>query len=233
MPVDPTTIALITDINTALSRVLSSAYTTPAKAPDVYEAYIFSLVVQAAESVSKLPAQYKFGTGSMATDLVFRTSPGQIYKNLNTYTHAELPFAKAPTLEAHVGIYVTGRSGVAHECDVAVISKGEADTCRAGNGLGKHHSPRVRNLALGVECKYYSTGIRLHNIRSFLGLRVDLTTKRLHFVSNTTRSDPEKVLASRAAGQWSPNVSPSSPDATTNLLEYFKRVFRDYQASQS
>src|SRR5258705_13058148 len=42
-------------------------------------------------------------------------------------------FPNCPDLEAHVGIFIAGKSGVAHECDVAVLYSDEACTCRQEN----------------------------------------------------------------------------------------------------
>jgi hypothetical protein len=46
-----------------------------------------------------------------------------------------IAFPNCPELEAHVGIYVEGRSGVLNECDVAVLDRDEAHKSLQRQGI--------------------------------------------------------------------------------------------------
>jgi hypothetical protein len=126
----------------------SVSYTTASAANDVYEGFLFSLVVATARR-SGAAIHYEDVRGNKTHSLVFRTSPGRIYSTRNNYTHAVVEFGTAPTLETHVGIFVQGSSGVEHECDVAVLDADEAALCRR-----EKTTPRASKCLLAIECKY-------------------------------------------------------------------------------
>lgn len=114
-----------------------------------------------------------------ATSFYFRTTPSSIFSTAHDYCHAEIRFPRAPVLEAHIGIYVSGKSRVNHECDVAVIYHDEATTCRTHNV-----HPRSSKVLMSVECKYYlSSTLGIDLGRSFLGLIDDIYTDGRFFVS--------------------------------------------------
>jgi hypothetical protein len=111
---------LLDRIDAALGFGVPTNYSTASAANDLFEGYVFSLVIAAARSQG---AQLSFEDVNEAavTSLLFRTSPGFIYSRAQPYTHARIAFPRCPELEAHIGVFVGGRSGVLHECDVAVI----------------------------------------------------------------------------------------------------------------
>lgn len=99
----------------------SVSYNTESAACDIYEGYIFGLVVRAAIAAGA-EVSYEDREGNPVAQLVFRTSPGMLYSTVHPYTHAVLDFPRCDSLEAHVGVRVQGKSGVLHECDVLVLS---------------------------------------------------------------------------------------------------------------
>ena len=219
---------LIDEIDAAIGSGVSQPYTpsgpNPSKANDVFEGFVWSIVIRAAmqEGAS---VSYEDVETKPASALIFRTSPGTIYSKRNAYTHAIIRFPDvANELEAHIGIQVEGSSGVLHECDVAVLDRNEAILCRSNNV-----HPRAGKLLIGAECKFYGSTLSLDLGRSFLGLRLDLKRKHRFFVSNTTSASIETLLASHNAVSAF-NVDLVDPADTDNLMYQLVTVFRAYKA---
>jgi hypothetical protein len=190
---------------------------------DVYENYIWALCLQAARQHGAA-IRYEEFNEERVTALVFRTSPGAIYSMAQPYTHAAIEFAGCPPLEAHLGIRVTGKSRVLHECDVAVLTKDEARLCR----INQVH-PRASKVVLAAECKFYTSAIQLYQGRSFLGLTSDIHRKERYFVTNGQSPSVMKLIAHHQS-EWECGVFPKSADADA-LLHSFARAFRNYKAS--
>lgn len=72
-----------------------------------------------------------------------------------------------------MGIYVAGKSGVAHECDVAILDADEAARSRAG---AVH--PRARGLVAALEAKHYVSSPGIGVGRGFMGLAAELGQNR-------------------------------------------------------
>ena len=124
---------LLAEIRSALGGAIAPNLTAKSQGADLYEAYIWSLVVQAAQSLGAAISFWDVHGNRVRADFVFRTSPGYIFSTARPYSHALISFENCPDLEAHVGIFVVGKSKVAPECDVAVLFSDEAYTCRQQN----------------------------------------------------------------------------------------------------
>src|SRR6185295_3159892 len=109
--------------------------------------------------------RYETVTGAPAAQLLFRTGPGQIYSRVQPYTHGVLLFRNRPALELHIGVRVEGQSGVLHECDVLVLPRAEAQSCRA-----LRVAPRSSKAQIAIEAKFYATPLGVDLGRSFMGL---------------------------------------------------------------
>jgi hypothetical protein len=158
----------------------------------------------------------------------FRSSPSELWWNKYPYAHAEIDFALqgCPILEAHVGIFVAGKSGTRHECDVAVLRKSEADTCRRSHAL-----PRASKVLFAVECKYYilsHPGIEL--ARAFLGLRDEIEKKNRFFVATSSSVSVAKVLARHATREYDLEFSPMCPHQVDVMRGSFEQVFASFVA---
>jgi hypothetical protein len=188
MPIRPN---LLNQINSALSGSITPSLTTGSKGDDLYEAYVWSVVIVAARNRGAT-IEFKDRNGNgVVTTFYFRTSPGELWWGTYDYCHAEIKFANCPALEAHVGIYVGGRSQVRHECDVAVLYKSEADICRTRKVL-----PRASKVELAVECKYYvnsTPGLGLG--RSFLGLCDEIQKPNRFFIATSHSASVAKLLS--------------------------------------
>jgi len=119
---------LIAAVEAALT-ALEPIYRGEATESDLYEASLFALVVQAAQDAGGRVLVTNDGIRP-ATALRFRRSPGNLWAG--TFTYGVVGFQSSlKQLEAHLGIYVAGVSGVAHECDVALLDQAEANRSRA------------------------------------------------------------------------------------------------------
>src|SRR5438034_974802 len=121
--------SLLASIQATLGPAMSPSLTAASAGSDLFEAYVFSLVLDAAEN-EEANIQFQNVNGSNSGIFTFRTSPGHIWWDSQPYTHAELQFPDCPLLEAHLGVYVTGKSGLIHEADVLVLLSEEAQLCR-------------------------------------------------------------------------------------------------------
>jgi hypothetical protein len=214
---------LISAIDNVIAKAATAGYSRSTATNDIYENYIWALCLQAAR-LHGASIRYEDNYEERATTLVFRTSPGAIYSTSHPYTHASIEFGDCPALEAHVGIRVTGKSRVLHECDVAVLDKEEARLCRANEV-----HPRASKVLLAAECKFYTSAIQLYLGRGFLGLTSDIHRKERYFITNGQSPSVTKLI-SHHQSEWECGVFPDSTDADA-LLHSFARAFRNYKAS--
>lgn len=214
---------LITTIDSILASASTAGYSSSAATNDIYENYIWALCIKAAQ-MHGAAIRYEDRNEIASTTLVFRTSPGAIYSPIHPYTHAAIEFLGCPPLEAHVGIRVTGKSRVLHECDLAVLTKDEARLCRTNQV-----HPRASKVVLAAECKFYTSAIQLYLGRGFLGLTSDIHKKERYFVTNGQSSSVTKLIAHHQS-EWECDVIPNSADANA-LIHSFARAFRNYKAS--
>jgi len=209
-------------IRTSLGAVPSTNLSSVSSGNDLYEAYIWSIVLEAAKKMGAT-VTLKNRLGQNANSFWFRTSPSGIASDAHPYCHALIEFEGCPDLEAHVGIYVSGRSKVQHECDVAVIFKSEAEACRTNNA-----HPRFGKALLTVECKFYinsQVGVGLG--RSFLGLVHDLQNGQRYFVSTRATTSVSKLF-SKHNKNYEIGLSPMDPDLEIRLRGSFEKAFRSY-----
>jgi hypothetical protein len=220
MPLRP---GLLAEIAAALGPSIPMNLTSASAASDLFEAYVWCLAVDAARDEGA-NVQFRDVFGNVApSSFYFRTSPGFIFSTAQPYTHAELSFPNRALLEAHVGIRVSGRSGVLHECDVAVLLKSEADLCRSENV-----SPRSARVIISAECKFYSADVPLGMARGFVGLTSDLSTKDRFFVVNTESDSAERLLTHLGRG-WDHRIIPGS-DTVSRLRHSFRDAYKKYKA---
>jgi hypothetical protein len=216
---------LIAAIKNALAITVTSSLTSKSAVSDLYEAYLFGLVLRAAR-IEGATVTLRTVTGASPTTFIFRTSPGFINSKRQNYGFADIAFPNCPILEAHVGVRVAGQSNVLHECDISVIDHAEAQLCRQSSIRIAPRSARVR---LAVEAKCYTTDLALHLGRGFLGLVRDLSCDSTHFVINRNAPSVEKLLAHK--GQlWEHRVLPSNAIPVARLTNALQTAFKNYKA---
>jgi hypothetical protein len=219
---------LISNIKAALSSALSPNLTAGSKGDDLYEAYIWSVVLDAARNKGA-KILFKDIQGNIASGVfTFRTSPSEIWWSSENYCHAEINFPKCPPLEAHVGIYVAGRSKVRHECDVAVLFKNEADVCRSRNAL-----PRASKVILSVEAKYYvASTLGLGLGRAFLGLCNEIQRTNRFFIATSPSKSIAKLLSKHTIG-FDLEFTPTIPHNVDVMRGLFEKVFASFIAQET
>lgn len=218
--------ALLTSIQGALGNAINPSLTSSSSTSDIFEAYVFGLVLDAAR-IEGGNISFRDIYGNNPSTFIFRTSPGYIFSTAQSYTYAVIDFPNKPVLEAHMGIRVSGASGVLHECDVAVLYQSEAATCRINSV-----SPRSSKLVMGIECKFYSSNIPLGQARAFMGLRVDLTAQDCYFVINTSSDSAQKLLAKKNR-DYGINIVPSSSTTVERLRSNFQSSFAKFKDRNS
>ena len=217
---------LLTEIRQVLGNAVSPNLTSRSKGYDLYEAYVFSLVVRAAQR-SGAQVRYENTDLSTPTKFVFRTGPGEIASG--NYSHAVLSFARKPELEVHVGIYVSGVSKIPHEADVCVLLRDEAMFCRAS---GVRVFPRYSSVALTAECKFYeSSGIGVALGRGFMGLSKDFASRQNFFVMSREAMRVKALLAHHKQ-HWATSIVPGSSFALNRLIGSFETVFENFKAKR-
>lgn len=216
---------MLSAITSVLGSAISSSPIAASSLPDIFEAYVLTLLVRAAGDEGG-NVTFIDRHGAPATTLVLRTAPGYLYSEAKNYTHALIDFPGKPALEAHTGIKVAGKSGVLHEFDVVVLDRAEAENCRQNSV-----SPRSSRTLIGVECKFYTSALQLHMARGFVGLVADISTKSPYFVTNTSSTSVEKLLSHRVKNGWEREISPTCKNAEVDrLIHSFRNSFKNYKA---
>jgi hypothetical protein len=211
----------LSQIEAAIAAVLGPNVQNSSNASDIFESYIFTILLDGGR-VEGGRISFRDVFGNVPQRLVFRSSPGYIFSTMQPYTHAVIEFDGKPSLEAHLGVRVAGKSDVLHECDLAVIDQVEAETCRR-----ERVSPRSSKVVIAVECKFYATSLQLGLGRSFMGLVDDLSAKNPIFVTNSSSESIEKLL-SRRRRNWERNVNPSSSTEVSRLRHFFQESFKKW-----
>lgn len=158
----------------ALPTAMTVTGARPTAGNDLYEAYLFALLLRAARG-EDYRVDIRDATGIAPKVFVLRRGPGRLSSpgpSGATFCHAVLTAPDKPALEAHTGVDVVGKSKVPHEADLLLLPAAEATRCRA---LGI--DPPSRATLLIVEGKYYRRSVGLDIAREFLGLCSDLTTR--------------------------------------------------------
>jgi hypothetical protein len=223
VPLDPSQQVLLNQVQAALGPAISPNLTVASAANDVFEAYVFSLVLEAARTETAT-ISFEDVNGKTPDVFTFRTSPGFIFSTAQDYTHAVIAFSGRPPVEAHVGVYVEGASGVLHECDVVVVDRAEAQACRVSQA-----SPRSARVLIATECKFYAATPSLGLGRGFLGLISDITAKDCFFVMNRKAPSIERLLARRRRHTCRESIIPANTDDVDLLMNSFRSAFREYR----
>ena len=216
---------LLAEIQHALGQAVSPSLTAQSDVSDVYEGYIFTILLRAAR-IEGADVFLSSRQGHTPGQFYFRTSPGYLKSERHNYGHAQLCFPRSPPLEVHVSVRVAGGSNVLHECDLSVIDTNEAETCRTNSQTLAPRSSRVR---IAVEAKFYTTPLPLHLGRAFLGLVRDLSADNSFLVFNREAESIERLLAHKRQG-WEHNVLPTNNIPVDRLTSAFQIAFKNYKA---
>lgn len=222
MATQPNLPNLLIQIQNALGGAISPSLTAQSAGSDIFEAYVLSIVLNAAE-IEGADVTFRNVDGSIPTVFTFRTSPGHIWWNSQPYSHAELQFPDAPLLEVHLGVYVAGKSGLIHEADVLVVLSEEAQMCRFNEV-----PPRSKRSIIAAECKFYASTLRIGLGRAFVGLCSDLSTRECFFVTNSTSASIEKLLTHQRRN-WQSLVEPNQQVVVERFRNSLQDAFKDFK----
>lgn len=215
---------LVAALPDALPTTMTATGPVPTAGNDLYEAYLFGLVLIAARregfSITLADAD------GPATVLRLRRAPGRLPSGGPPgarFTHAVLACPLRPALELHTGVGVVGQSKVVHEADVLVLPQTDAERCRSYD-----LDPRGRDAELLIEAKYYTNPVGLGTGREFLGLRADISAKHKVFVATLVGGS----VASLFSGKSVPHDIGVLPRrrGEANLLGLIERILRDYRS---
>lgn len=200
-PVDELVVAI-----TGLSKLpLAGRYAVGARVHDLYEGFVFALVLATAKSTGAGVNLYsKAGPRS---DIELRTQPGRLWPAAPGITWADVQTRTNRSLQVHAGVYVRGYRGTSHECDVALLTAQESLSSLVGG-----RDPRSREgLILGVECKYRTKrNPGLGEARALLGLASELTYGRTGFACNRPSASVQAVFERRKPKVWGLGLWPGN-----------------------
>jgi hypothetical protein len=222
---------LLNDIESKLNNI-STSYTNRAKANDLFEAFVFTILIEAAIKEGAIrPIYFEDTSGRRTSSILFRRSPGYINDKSIPYTHAVLTFPMRGDdweLEVHIGIYAAGSSKVPQECDIAVLLRKEGERCR--KIYPNKAVVKSTNILIGVECKCHQySKVALGSGRSFLGLVQDFSSNgKYFFVFNNEKFSVEKML-SHYDKEWEHNLSPTSAKEVERLRNVFQDRFKKFK----
>lgn len=198
-----------------------------ATAPDdLFEAYIFGLILEAAK-IAGYSIEIRDHNGPAST-FHLRRGPGRIYSpgSPTLFTHARLTVGVRPPLEVHSGVAMVGKSKVSHEADVLVLPSSVADRCRSARVDPPSHA-----AFLAIEAKYWTKPVRLKTGREFLGLRKDSSAKAQVFVCTIADTSATALLAGTPNVEYDDGVLPYRT-GEYSLRNYIHRLLRDYRHRQ-
>lgn len=194
---------MLSGISAALPGAVSVNFTLTTDPWDIFEAYTFAQVLEAAKA-DGYQIRYERLRPGPPPQFAFRRGPGSIWSP--RFSYAVLEHGTTEALELHVGVRIEGQSGVAHEADVSVLKAGEADIART-----ERFAPRAKGCVFGFECKYYLTRLDLSILREYLGLTTDLRSHHVQhwIISNVSHPELPRMLKHHNR-LWADDVIPGS-----------------------
>jgi hypothetical protein len=216
--------SILADLPLALPTTMTATGPAPTAGNDLYEGYLFGLVLRAARLEGYLISLAD--SDGPATILRLRRAPGRLPSAGppgGRFTHAVLSYAGSPDLELHTGVGVAGKSKVVHEADVCLLPAVTADRCRALN-----IDPAGHDAEVVIEAKYYTNPVGLGTGREFLGFCADISSKRKIFVATVANVSVVHLLAGRSIDHDT-GVLPRRA-GERNILGLIQRILRGYRS---
>jgi hypothetical protein len=216
--------SLLTDVEAALGLSVDLGYASKAKDHDLYEAYVLTLLLGAADAAG-WTLDLRDGWGHAVTAPVFRLGPGRITSR--DYTFARMTKAGRATSEAHLGVRVSGQSPVGistptksgrllHEFDLIVLPESVASACRATGDDPDHTA-----VTIHAEMKFYTGKLSLPLGRASIGMALEcgLTGKSVLVTNQLGYTVQDLVQHHRVAFRF--NVLPSNSTAEWHVTNWF------------
>jgi hypothetical protein len=228
-------VSTLPDLQSAIDRLLALPATgqllqlNSATCERAYEAYVFSLCLQAVKDAGGSATMRGINSGANPVTVVFRGSPGRLSSTDQDYCYADCRMG-GKTFEVHVDVTFEGQSGATHEIDVSIINARHAQDARSTGRL-----PRTnKHLICAFECKFYSSqppGVAL--ARTFVGLTRDCSANRLNgFVANRATASLNQYLSTSWAPKPFTDLSPLSPNSERRFIANIEQILRQWSSSR-
>lgn len=218
---------LLTDVEAALGTAVTLDYANKAKQHDLYEAYVLTLLLQAANDEG-WTLQLRDGWGHPVTSAVFRLGPGRLPSRRYTLVH--MSKLGRPDLEAHLGVKVSGRTPVGvsaatvsrrllHEFDLIVLPASDADACRAGNA-----DPDYTVALVHAEMKYFGGKLSLPVGRASVGMAVECALAGKSLLVTNRLGYTVQDLVEHHGITFRYRVMPTNPIAEYHVVQRFRAL---------
>jgi hypothetical protein len=138
-----------------------------------FEAYVFSLVIQAVRRVGLGSTAIIQGiqTGPNPQMIVMRGSPGRLGSNAQDFAYASSELANKQ-FEVHAHVQYEGASKATHEIDISIYDHLAADRIGQAREAARTFSS-ISKLVGAIECKFYDSDLGTALGRTFVGLTDD------------------------------------------------------------
>lgn len=220
-----TTSSLLIDVEAALGMGVNLGYASKAKQHDLYEAYVLTLLLQAAYAEG-WTLELRDGWSRLVTTPVFRLGPGRLPSCRYTLVH--MSRTGTPDLEVHLGVKVSGRTPVGmspatssrrllHEFDLLVLPATVADACRASNT-----DPDYSAVVLHAEMKYFGGKLSLPVGRASVGMAVECVLAGKSVLVTNRLGYTVQDLVEYHGVTFRYRILPVNPIAVHHLIKHFR-----------
>ena len=222
--------ATLNDLRTAVSGILALP-TVPSilqlnsnTRERAFEAYVFSLVVQAVRQAGGSVELRGVNSGANPNPLVFRGAPGYMGSTAQDFCFARCTLNNRE-FEIHVDVTYVGRSGATHEVDVSIYDRAAADAVRQNPAV----QPSTRSLRAAFECKCYDSNLGTALGRAFVGLVSDCgQLKARKFVTNGQSQGLARYFSKSGGPQIYFQVSPIIADNADRFVHNVEQTLRQW-----
>lgn len=189
-----------------------------------FEAYVFSLVVQAVQQAGGTVEIHGANSGLNPNPMVFRGAPGYMGSTSQDFCFARCTL-NSLEFEIHVDVIYVGGSGATHEVDVSIYDKSAADTVRQSPGM----QPGTRALRAAFECKCYDSNLGTALGRAFVGLVSDCgQLKARDFVTNGQSQGLARYFSKSSGPRSYFEVSPIIANNANRFVHNVEQALRQW-----
>lgn len=220
---------LLKAIEGTLGMAVDLGYAAKAEQHDLFEAYVLTLLLEAAKGAG-WSLSLRDGSSRKVATPIFRRGPGRLPSPNFTFALMTKPGKR--DLEAHLGVKVAGRTAVGvsastmsgsllHEFDLLVLPATDAAMCRAANA-DPHHGVVV----VHGEMKYFGGDLSLSIGRASVGMASEcqLADKSVLVTNRMGLTVQDLVEHHKVAFRY--RVTPKSPVAEGHVRSWFQSVLR-------
>jgi hypothetical protein len=194
-----------------------------------YEAYVFSLVVQAVRRVG-LPARAVIRgirSGPSPRTVVMRGSPGRLGSTAQDFAYALCQLSNKQ-FEVHADVQYEGASGAIHEIDISIYDHITADRVRQSRQSASVF-PSISKLLGAIECKFYESDFGIALGRTFVGLVDDCGTLSFKlFVTNGQHNGLASYFALKKRPMKFFRLSPSRTQVEDEFISWLASEFKKW-----